>query len=300
MGFRRRQPPPPPRAAAAAVDQTSVTEYREPGLPPPEPAGPPPPEEPPPWLGREIWPWLGALVVVVVVGLLVWLLFFRTSDRTTVPRVVGLGQAAAVKRLNDKGFDAIVVRRPAQRPAGIVVSQSPGSGTQLKKGQNVVVNVSTGPVTVTKEKGSGQTPTAPTPAAPQIAVPDVVGKQQAAGAAEIEAAGLVPGSAPSQVSQAAGTIVSQSPSAGTKLPAGESVNLIVSSGTASQPTVAVPSLTGKKAADARAALWDARLTGRTVYEAASGDKVGTVLRQQPGPGKAPAWTQITLYVGRAG
>jgi serine/threonine-protein kinase len=276
-----------------------VTEYRDPGLPPPDPAEPPP-AEPPPWLGREIWPWLGALVVVVVVGLLVWFLFFRTSDRTTVPRVVGLSQAAAVKRLNDKGFDATVVRRPAKRPRGIVVSQSPGSGTQLKKGQNVVVNVSTGPVTVTKEKGPGQTTTAPTPAAPQIAVPDVVGKQEADGAGQIEAAGLVPDTAPSQVSQAAGTIVSQSPSGGAKLAAGETVTLTVSSGTGSQPAVTVPSLTGKKAAEARAALWDAQLTGRTVYEPASGDKVGTVLRQQPGPGKAPAWTQITLYVGRAG
>src|SRR5438132_11131394 len=105
MGFRRQPPPRRP----AAVDQTAVTEYREPGLPPPEPAAPPP-AEPPPWLAREIWPWLAALVVLVVLGLLVCLLFFGTSDRATVPCFVWLNQAAASKRLISRGVNALVIR----------------------------------------------------------------------------------------------------------------------------------------------------------------------------------------------
>jgi hypothetical protein len=53
---------------------------------------------------------------------------------------------------------------------------------------------------------------------------------------------------------------------------------------------------GKKAADARAALWKAKLTVRTQYDNGT---VGVVLREQPAAGgQSPAFSQVTIVVGR--
>jgi hypothetical protein len=56
----------------------------------------------------------------------------------------------------------------------------------------------------------------------------------------------------------------------------------------------VPNVVGQQASAARAALLDAKLTVRTVYKQG---KLGVVLAESP-TGTAPAYTQITLTVGR--
>jgi beta-lactam-binding protein with PASTA domain len=60
--------------------------------------------------------------------------------------------------------------------------------------------------------------------------------------------------------------------------------------------VQVPSLTGQKAAAARAALLNAKLTARTAYRKGPAKDVGVVLAESP-TGTQPAYTQITLTVG---
>jgi beta-lactam-binding protein with PASTA domain len=126
-------------------------------------------------------------------------------------------------------------------------------------------------------------------------MPSVAGKPLRDAGAAIAAAGLVPDSAPVQSGQPPGTVVAQSPGAGTSLPAGSIVRLSVGQGPSNQPAVSVPNVTGQTAADALTKLWSAKLTARTLYRKG---KVGVVLQQQPGPGNAPAYTQVTLYVGR--
>ena len=269
-----------------------------PPVPPPDARPEPPPGPPPGWLAAENpWPWL-FLVLLAVAGLLIWLFLFRGhSDKATVPRVVGLSQSAAIRRLNDAGFNVTAVRRPAKSPAGRVFAQKPGAGSRLKKHQTVVINVSNGaaPKASTPPATTTTTQTTTT-AAPTVAVPAVTGKQQPDAGGAIEAVGLVPDSFPMQSSEPPGTVVAQDPGAGTKLAAGKSVRLNVSSGGAQQPAVTIPTVTGAKAADARAKLWAAKLTVRTIYQSG---KVGIVLREQPsGGGKAPAYSQVTLYVGR--
>jgi serine/threonine-protein kinase len=271
-----------------------------PPVPPPD-AAPPPPLQGPPrgWLAVENpWPWL-LLVLLPVAALLIWLFLIRGhSDRTTVPRVVGLTQPAAIKKLNDAGFDVTAVRRPGKAPAGVVFAQKPGAGSQLKKKQTVTIDVSNG--VAPKPSATSPTTTAKTatttPAAPTVTVPDITGKAQAEAGAAIETLGLVPDSYPADAADPAGTVVSQDPAAGAKLPAGKSVRLNVSTGGGSQQSVKVPNVTGQKAADARAKLWAAELTVRTVYEKGA---AGVVLRQQPaGGGQAAAFSQVTLTVGR--
>src|SRR5437870_4032445 len=120
------------RRRVAADDRTEVIPQEEwvagEGAPPPVPppgAGPEPPPGPPPgWLAVENpWPWL-LLVLVAVAALLVWLFAIRgSSDRATVPRVVGLSQPVAIKKLQDAGFNVTAVRKPAKSPAGRVFAQ---------------------------------------------------------------------------------------------------------------------------------------------------------------------------------
>jgi serine/threonine-protein kinase len=243
------------------------------------------------------WPWL-ALVLVVVAGLLIWLFAIRGhSDRATVPVVVGLSQPAAIKKLNDAGFDVKAVQMPGKPPAGRVFAQKPGAGTQLKKKQVVEIDVSNGVAPKPAPPPKTTTATTTTAAALQVAVPDVTGKAQPEAGAAIEAAGLVPDTFPATGStQTPGVVVTQNPAAGTKILAGKAVHLDVSTGTGTQPDVTVPDVTNAKAADARAKLWAAKLTTLTTYAKGA---VGVVLRQQPsGGGQAPAFTQVALTVGR--
>jgi beta-lactam-binding protein with PASTA domain len=59
-------------------------------------------------------------------------------------------------------------------------------------------------------------------------------------------------------------------------------------------TASIPDVAGLTAADARAKLWAAQLTVRTLYRSG---KPGVVLAQQP-TGTAPAYSQVTITVGR--
>jgi beta-lactam-binding protein with PASTA domain len=295
VAFRRRRPAAPPPYPGEATAVTRVDQE----------AAPPPPGPPPGWLAWENpWPWLAAFLILVVAGLLVWLLVFRSSNRATVPPVVGMQYAPARTRLNDAGFNVRAVFGPSVEPRGIVASQSPGGGAQLKKNQTVVIHVSNGrrPTTSTTTAtttAATTTRATTTTAAPTVAMPDVVGKQQTAGAGTVEAAGLVADTFPVHSTQPAGTIVSESPSAGAQVKAGQSVRLSVSAGNGTQPSKSVPSVTGQKAAEARTALWTASFTVRTTYRSGAKAQIGTVLSQQPSGGaSAPAYTQVTLTVGR--
>ena len=268
-----------------------------PPVPPPDAAPEPPPGPPPGWLAVENpWPWL-ALVLVAVAALLVWLFAIRgSSDRATVPHVVGLSQPVAIKKLQNAGFNVTALRKPAKAPAGRVFAQRPGGGTQLKKKQTVVIDVSNGVAPKLPPPKTNTSTTATVATAPPVAVPDVKGKVQTEAGPAIEAVGLVPDTFPVSGGQTPGVVVAQSPAAGTKIPAGKSVHLDVSTGGGNQPASTVPDVTGQTAADARAKLWAAKLTTRTVYAKGT---VGVVLRQQPaGGGQAPAFSQVTLTVGR--
>jgi serine/threonine-protein kinase len=292
---RRREVPAEEQTVVRRDEWPTAQGAPPPPVPPPDAAPEPPPGPPPGWLAVENpWPWL-LLVLVAVAALLVWLFAIRgSSDRATVPRVVGLSQPVAIKKLNDAGFNVTAIRRPAKAPAGQVFAQKPGAGSQLKKKQTVVIDVSNGVAPKLPPPKTTSTATTATKA-PQVAVPDVTGKVQTEAGPAIEAIGLVPDTFPKNDTQPPGVVVSQDPAAGTKVPAGKSVRLDVSTG-GNQTATTVPDVTGQKAADARAALWAAKLTTRTVYAKGT---VGVVLRQQPsGGGEVPAFTQVTLTVGR--
>ncbi len=108
----------------------------------------------------------------------------------------------------------------------------------------------------------------------------------------IEAAQLVVGTVTSESSAtvSAGTVIRQSPSAGTVMVKGATVNLVVSSGLAQ---ALVPDVVGRTQADATTALTSAGLTVGSVTQAHSGTiPVGSVVSQSVPAG-------ISVYGGTA-
>jgi serine/threonine-protein kinase len=236
--------------------------------------------------------------VLAVAGLLLWLLVLNSSGDKgkVVPAVVGLPQQRAITKLTDDGFAVKAIVGPAGKPRGIVVSQVPGGGSRLDKGASVTIHVSNGrPLDVVTQTSSTTTAQTTTQSS-QLAVPDVSGQDLASGAGQIEAAGFVAETDPVTAAGTPGAVVQQDPPAGTQAPAGSVVRLSVAVGS-SRPPTQVPNVVGQKAAAARAALLDAKLTVKTVDKQGPPKSIGVVLAEAP-TGTVPAYTQITLTVGR--
>ncbi|MEL7450651.1 MAG: PASTA domain-containing protein, partial [Pseudomonadota bacterium] len=146
-----------------------------------------------------------------------------------VPNVVGLPQADAEEDIVAANLTvgAITTASSDTVPAGTVISQAPVSGNLVPPGTPVDLVVSTGPA--------------------DIAVPDVVGLQQATAEAVIVKAGLTVGNITTEESDTvpAGTVVGQEPGAGNLVQPGSPVDLIVSVGPAGSPPDAPTGLSAR-------------------------------------------------------
>jgi beta-lactam-binding protein with PASTA domain len=129
-----------------------------------------------------------------------------------VPRVVGLAQTPALRRLNLLGLRPTVVYVRSSQPANRVVSQSPKSGTSLRPGARVRVNVSTGP----NPK-------------PNAAVPNVVGQDQATAVQTLRDAGFKVAvlNRPTADQSKDGLVVEQQPRANASIPGGSQVTIFI-------------------------------------------------------------------------
>lgn len=86
----------------------------------------------------------------------------RGVKQVAVPNVLGLPQSQAVSQLTKAGLNSSVVLVSSSSPSGRVVAQNPTSGTKVKAGSTVRVNVSKGKsqtTTVTKTITSTHTQT---------------------------------------------------------------------------------------------------------------------------------------------
>jgi serine/threonine-protein kinase len=176
--------------------------------------------------------------------------------------VEGLTSQEAVARLHAAGFKTTTRTEPSTKiPAGKVIGTSPAAGTETELGRTVTVIVSSGPASVR--------------------VPNVVGQARSEAEATLENAGLAVGAVTQSVSstQSPGTVITQSPAAGSSLHAGEKVALTVAQ---ASNEVTVPSVIGKEEASAAAALGAAGLTPKTAtVTTAEPSQVGIVLSQSP-------------------
>jgi beta-lactam-binding protein with PASTA domain len=197
-----------------------------------------------------------------------------------LPDVKGLTSAEAMRRLTKAGFKPSIQNQSSTTvPAGKVISTEPSADTEAQAGSPVTVLVSTGPA--------------------QVRVPEVTGQSEAEAKASLRAAGLEPGTVTKQEASgtASGTVLSQSPAAGSSVNSGQQVSLVVVK--ASQE-VAVPRVVGRKEELAEGELVGAGFKPTTTKRMVSNpEEAGIVLQQSPaGGGKAKRGATVTITVGK--
>ena len=90
-----------------------------------------------------IWPWLLALLLLVLAGPR-GVSLFSQQDESTVPGVTGLPQERAEAEVREAGLEPETTRQESTRPQGIVIEQSPEAGRRSTRAERRLV-VSTGP-----------------------------------------------------------------------------------------------------------------------------------------------------------
>jgi beta-lactam-binding protein with PASTA domain/tRNA A-37 threonylcarbamoyl transferase component Bud32 len=200
-------------------------------------------------------------------------------QQVAVPQVVGLTVSSARGRLEKAGLEASEREENSDTVAkGRVVSVSPSEGQKVDKGSSVTLVVSSGK--------------------PQAQVPAVVGKSFDEASSTLQAAGFkVTRKDKESTDKDPGTVLSQSPKAGTQVDAGTAIALTV----AKEPSqVAVPDVTGEDAAAAVAALsGQGFVIDQQSKDVTSPDGDGVVLEQTPTGGKkAKKGSKVTIVVGK--
>jgi beta-lactam-binding protein with PASTA domain len=218
-----------------------------------------PPRRPP-----RLWPYLLALLVLVLAGLGALWYFSQEDEPELVPlaSVVRLQEGDAVQRLSDDGFEVEIDRRLSdQAPQGIVFAQRPEAGTDLEEGSTVTILVSSGEATAE--------------------VPDVSGLPIERAERLLRDAGFDTRqfSVFSQLEE--GTVVAQDPVGGERARTGTSVRVNVSRG---RGTVEVPNVVGQTADEAGSILRQANLATPNVVSVPSERPADEVVAQNPAAG----------------
>jgi beta-lactam-binding protein with PASTA domain len=221
----------------------------------------------------RLWPWLLALLLLVLGGLLAYFLLTRGPDKTTMPRVVGLTESAARVRLAEANLEGDVTRRRSERAAGVVFAQAPGAGVQLDEGQTVKMFVSSGLV--------------------EVPVPSVRDLKEAEAVAKLKDAGFKTRVRRVFAGAPKGVVVEQEPRGGERAAKDSTVVLTVSKGRNLKP---VPDLVGQQEGEAVSKLRAAGFTAR-IFDVPSAEPQGIVVAQQPAGGEqAPPDSRVRLNI----
>jgi serine/threonine-protein kinase len=192
--------------------------------------------------------------------------------------LAGMSQEDATAKLEDVGFrvQPEAVNSDAVE-AGLVIRSAPQGGTTATRGSTVVLTVSKGQKLAK--------------------VPVLVGTQRSVAVQQIRSLGLSPSVEEEESAKPAGEVIRQAPSAGSELPRGSSVSIVVSEG---EEQAKVPNTIGSERAEAVEALRAAGLVPavseqQTEVEA----QVGRVTDQFPPPGsEVEPGSQVTIVVGK--
>ena len=187
---------------------------------------------------------------------------FLNAPDIKVPALVGMTQDEAIAALESKGLDykfGTSVLSDEIEP-GRVVSTDPEAGKEVREGYRVTIILSRGTD------------------ADKVKVPNCVGKPKEDAEKLLEVYNLVMGSITEEVSELPeGTVISQTPDAGSEVAEGTQISFVVSLGGGEK--IAVPKLTGMTRKDAKDTLEAAGLILGTVTEEESTAEKGTVINQ---------------------
>ena len=210
------------------------------------------------------------------------LITLRVSSPTIkMPDIVGQSRANATQTLNSANLAPKFVEVDSSQPPGTVLSTDPPAGTAVAKlpgGQGrPTVNVS-----VARE--------------PAIPVPDVSTQDIATANTTLTALGFQVTVTPTASDTVPiGKVIGTDPAAGTPVPRGSAVKLLVSLG----PTlVTVQSMVGQTRATAESILHDSLGFGiAESFVNAGASRSGKVVSQAPTSGQLPKGSTITLVIG---
>jgi eukaryotic-like serine/threonine-protein kinase len=264
--------------AALAAAQTSIIPPRRP------PAATRPGyryAEPPP-RRRPVWPWLLALLLVVMAGVAGWYAFGQIQDSlggestASVPFVVAQREDLAVQNILEKGLEPQVHREPHETvKIGEVFEQSPDGGVRVDKGGVVDIRVSTGP--------------------PRVEVPDVVGESREEAVAALTEAKLKFKIRDVFSKEEENTVIAQFPLPGRMVVQGTTVQINVSKGV--QP-LTVPNVVGQQY-DSAAGQLQGQGFAVARRDVDSSQPKDTVIDQQPkGGGSLARGGTVILYVSK--
>jgi len=197
-----------------------------------------------------------------------------------VPSSAGLTRAEAEEALKDAGFDPKVELAHSEKvEEGLVVSSQPSGGQTAERGTEVLLRVSSGPKLAK--------------------VPVLVGTQRGVAVQQIRGRGFVPSVEERESSEPAGQVISQAPSAGSQLPPGSTVSIVVSKG---EEKATVPNAIGKLRAEAVEEVRAAGLKPTVSEQLTEVEaQIGRVTDQFPPPGsEVEPGSSVTLVVGKRG
>ena len=220
------------------------------------------------------------LVALLVIGFFLFksLGVFGGATTVTVPSVAGDTVAVATLTLhNDHLSVGGTTTRTSNTAKGLVLSSSPASGSKVDKNSKVHLVVSNGPTIV------------------YVQVPSVTGELQTPATEQLSGANLAYKIKYITSPQPTGTVLKQSPAAGTKVKSTATILLTVSG---QQTVVNVPSVLGNTAAAAGSLITRANLTvGTQTSMCSSQFGSGLVSSQTPAAGsQTPPNTPVNLVI----
>jgi beta-lactam-binding protein with PASTA domain len=195
-----------------------------------------------------------------------------------VPSTAGLSTEEAEERLEGAGFKAKVETAHSEKvEEGKVIHSEPSGGETATRGTTVVLTVSTGPKLAK--------------------VPVLVGAQRSLAVQQIRGRGFNPSVEEETSPTSAGQVIRQAPSAGSQLPAGSTVSIVVSKG---EEKTKVPNVIGKLRAEAVETLRAEGLKPTvSEQETEVPSQVGRVTDQFPPPGsELKPGSSVTVVVGQ--
>jgi eukaryotic-like serine/threonine-protein kinase len=192
--------------------------------------------------------------------------------------LAGLSREEAEEKVEEAGFDPQVQTANSDRvESGLVIRSEPSGGTTATRGTAVVLVVSKGQKLVK--------------------VPVLVGTQRSVAVQQIRGRGLTPGVEEVESPKPAGEVIRQAPSAGSELPRGSTVSVVVSKG---ERKSKVPNVIGEERREAVEALRAEGLAPSVQEEATEvPQQVGRVTDQFPPPGsEVEPGSEVTIVVGK--
>ncbi|MGC8654848.1 MAG: PASTA domain-containing protein [Candidatus Kryptoniota bacterium] len=207
--------------------------------------------------------------------------YVNAGGIVVVPDLRGKTVQEAKKTLDSMDLQLEVAgTKSSNLPPNTVLTQNPEANDSVKHGRRIYVVVSGG-VQLT-------------------VVPNLLGHSQREAQFMLERAGLVLGNVSSDSSSEfpQNVVMSQSIPAGTKVPQGTFVSVVISLGVVGPNEVSTPDVVGKPLSEAQRILTTAGLSvGKITFQPSSKLVPNTVLEQYPRPQEiVPKGTNVTLFV----